>query len=408
MILEGTMKIVNHMLVPGLIAFSVTAAAAQTLSDNQVKIGVLTDLSGPFAEFAGQGSVAAAELAIEDFKGQVLGKPITLVSANSELKPDVASAKAREWFDVQQVDMINDNTGSTIALAVSQLAKEKNRIAIVNSAAVTALTNEQCTPNTVHYSYDIYSIATTISAPTVQQGGKSWFFITQDTVGGQALESTMTDFLVKNGGRKVGAARHPLNAHDYSSFLLQAQASKAEVVALANSGTEFINAVKGASEFGIVQGGQKIVGTTVFVTDVHALGLKAAQGTLLATSFYWDFDEYTRAFAKRFFAKMKKMPTMSQAGVYSSTVLYLKAIEAAGTDEAGAVMRKMREIPVNDIFKNGKLREDGSFMHDMYLAQVKKPEESKAPWDYYNIMATVPAEKAYQPMAQSRCPLVKK
>ena len=384
------------------------AAFAGGLSDDKVKIGILNDMSGPFADFAGPGSVVAAELAIEDFGGKVLGKPIELVSASHDLKPDVASAKAREWFDVGQVDMINDNTGSTIALAVSQLASERDKVAIVNSAAVTALTNEKCNHNTVHYAYDIYSIGSTTTGSIVKNVGDKWFFLTQDTVGGQSLEDTMTKFLLENGGQKVGVARHPLNTQDYSSFLLQAQQSGAQVVALANSGTEFINAVKGASEFGLVQGGQKLAGTTVFITDVHALGLDAAQGTLLATSFYWDMDDDTRAFAKRYFERMKKMPTMSQAGVYSSTKHYLKAIEAAGTDDAKAVMAKMREIPVNDIFKNGKLREDGSFAHDMYLAQVKKPSDSKGPWDYYEILATVPADQAYQPMDKSRCEFVKK
>ncbi|WP_342643888.1 ABC transporter substrate-binding protein [Rhodoligotrophos ferricapiens] len=385
-----------------------TAIAAQEVSNEVVKIGILTDMTGPFADFAGQGSVAAAELAIEDFGGSVLDKPVELISASHDLKPDIASAKAREWFDVDNVDMINDITGSSIALAVSKLAHERDKIAIVNSAAVTALTNEQCTPNTVHYAYDIYAIASTTTRSIVRNVGKNWFFLTQDTIGGKALEDTMTTFLLENGGEKVGTARHPLNAQDYSSFLLQAQNSKADVIALANSGTEFINAVKGASEFGLVQAGQKLAGTTVFITDIHALGLDAAQGTLAATAFYWDMDDATRAFAKRFYERMNKMPTMAQAGVYSSTKLYLEAVKAAGTDQADAVMAKMREIPVNDIFKNGHLRENGSFAHDMYLVQVKAPSESSGPWDYYKVLETVPADEAYQPLEKSSCPLIKK
>ena len=395
------------LLLTASTALMPNAANAQ-ISGDTVKIGILTDMSGPFADFAGPGSVVAAELAVEDFGQKVLGKPVKILSANSELKPDVASARAREWFDVEGVDMINELTGSTIALGISQLAREKNRIAIVNSAAVTALTNEQCSPNTVHFAYDIYSIASATVEPIVKTGGKTWFFLTQDTTGGSSLEETVTKFLGASGGRKIGAVRHPLNAQDFSSFLLQAQASKAEVIALANSGSELINTIKGAREFGIVQGGQKLAATNVFITDVHALGLPVAQGLLLATSFYWDYDDQTRAFAKRFFQRMNKMPTMSQAGTYSSTKLYLNAIQQAGTDEPAAVMRKMREIPVNDIFKNGRLREDGSVMHDMFLAEVKKPSESKAPWDYYKILAVVPAEKAYQPMEKSRCSLVRK
>ncbi|MGF7163161.1 branched-chain amino acid transport system substrate-binding protein [Rhodoligotrophos appendicifer] len=401
-----SIKVLTTLLL-GCLALAPFAAAAQGVSDDVVKIGILTDLSGPFSDFGGPGSVAAAELAVEDFNKTVLGKPVEVISANSEIKPDVASTTARQWFDVEKVDMINDLTGSPIALAISQLAKAKNRIAIVNGAALMSITNEQCNSNTIHYAYNVYSLASTAAGAIVKDVGKKWFFLVQDTVGGKALEDVMTEFLLKNGGEKVGAVRHPLNTHDFSSYLLQAQSSGAQVVVLANSGAEFINSMKGAAEFGIVEAGQKIAGTTVFITDVNALGLKNAQGLLFASAFYWDQDDQTRAFAKRYFAKMNKMPTMTQAGVYSSTKLYLQAIQDAGTDEPAAVMAKMREIPVNDIFKNGRLREDGSFVHDMYLAQAKEPEESKAPWDYYNILATVPADQAYQPLSASKCSLVK-
>jgi branched-chain amino acid transport system substrate-binding protein len=387
------------------------AAGAVKLSDGVVKIGVLTDLSGLYSDLAGAGSVLAVKMAIEDFQAMEKGKsfPIELVSADHQNKGDVASNKAREWFERDQVDMITDLVTTSTALAVMPVAKEKNRITIVNGAASTPITgSKQCTDTNVHYTYDTYALANGTGKAVVKQGGDTWFFLTADYAFGHALEKDTTATVLANGGKVLGSVRHPFPATDLSSFLLKAQSSGAKVIGLANAGTDTTNSIKQAAEFGITPK-QSLAGLLMFLTDVHSLGLKATQGMYLTEGFYWDLNAETRAWSKRFFEKHKRMPTMVQAGDYSSTMHYLKAVKAAGTDEAKAVMAKMKSTPINDFFaKNGKIREDGRHVHDFYLLQVKKPEESKYPWDYYHVRQVIPAAEAVMPVAQSECPLVKK
>ena len=387
------------------------AAGAMKLSDGIVKIGVLTDLSGLYSDLSGAGAVLAVKMAIEDFQAMEKGRsfPIELVSADHQNKGDVASNKAREWFERDQVDMITDLVTTSTALAVMPVAKEKNRITIVNGAASTPITgSKQCTDTNVHYTYDTYALANGTGKAVVKQGGDTWFFLTADYAFGHALEKDTTATVLANGGKVLGSVRHPFPATDLSSFLLKAQSSGAKVIGLANAGTDTTNSIKQASEFGITPK-QALAGLLMFLTDVHSLGLKATQGMYLTEGFYWDLNAETRAWSKRFFEKHKRMPTMVQAGDYSSTMHYLKAVKAAGTDEAKAVMAKMKSTPINDFFaKNGKIREDGRHVHDFYLLQVKKPEESKYPWDYYHVRQVIPAAEAVMPVAQSECPLLKK
>lgn len=387
------------------------AAAPAKFSDGKVKIGVLTDLSGLYSDLSGAGAVLAVRMAIEDFQAMEKGKsfPIELVSADHQNKGDVASNKAREWFERDQVDMIIDLVTTSTALAVMPVAKEKNRITIVNGAASTPITgSKQCTDTNVHYTYDTYALANGTGKAVVKQGGDTWFFLTADYAFGHSLEKDTTATVLANGGKVLGSVRHPFPGTDFSSFLLKAQASGAKVIGLANAGTDTTNAIKQAAEFGITPK-QSLAGLLMFLTDVHSLGLKATQGMYLTEGFYWDFNADTRAWSKRFFEKHKRMPTMVQAGDYSSTMHYLNAVKAAGTDEAQAVMRKMKDTPINDFFaKNGRIREDGRHVHDFYLLQVKKPEESKYPWDYYHVRQVIPANDAVMPVAQSECPLVKK
>jgi branched-chain amino acid transport system substrate-binding protein len=389
---------------------TISPAATAQISDGVVKIGLILDMSSLYADITGEGSVSAARMAIEDFGGKVLGKPIELVYADHQNKADIAASKAREWFDQDKVDAILDVAASATALAVVEVAKQKNRIAVFNGPGSVRITNEACSPVTVHYTYDTYALANGTGRAVVKGGGDTWFFITADYAFGQALEKDTSDVVKELGGRVLGSARAPLNAADFSSFMVQAQNSGAKVIGLANAGGDFINAMKAAAEFGITQSGkQSLAGLLVYINDVHALGLKTTQGLLLTEAFYWDMNDETRAWSRRFFERMKKMPNMSQAGVYSSTLHYLKAVKAAGTDETSAVMKKMKEMPINDFFaKNGRIREDGRMVHDMYLFEVKKPSESKTPWDYYKLRATIPAEQAFQPLAKSTCPLVKK
>ena len=384
-------------------------AAALKLSDGVVKIGILTDMSGLYSDLAGAGSIIAAKMAIEDFQAMEKGKafPIELVSADHQNKGDVASNKAREWFERDQVDMIGDLVTTSTALAVMPIAKEKNRITIVSGAASTPITSKQCTDTNVHYVYDTYALANGTGKAVVKQGGDTWFFVTADYAFGQALEKDTTAVVLANGGKVLGSVRHPFPGTDFSSFLLKAQASGAKVIGLANAGTDTTNAIKQAAEFGITPK-QSLAGLLMFITDIHSLGLKATQGMYLTEGFYWDLNDETRAWSKRFFEKHRRMPTMVQAGIYSSTLHYLKAVKAAGTDEAKAVMVKMKDTPINDFFaKNGKIREDGRHVHDFYLLQVKKPEESKTPWDYYHVRQVIPAAEAVMPVAQSECPLLK-
>lgn len=385
------------------------AKAPAKVSGDMVKVGVLSDMSGLYSDLGGQGSVIAAQMAVDDFKAQA--KPaykIEVVSADHQNKADVGSNKVREWYDTQGVDMVTDVLNSAVALAVSKVTAEKKRVLIDVGAASTRLTNEDCTPYTVHYAYDTYALANGTAKATVKQGGDTWYFLTADYAFGHSLEKDSADVVKASGGKVLGQVRHPLNASDFSSFLLQAQASKAKIIGLANAGGDTINSIKAAAEFGITKN-QSLAGLLVFITDIHALGLQATQGMLLTDGWYWDLNGDTRQFGKRFFDKAKKMPSMIHAGVYSATLSYLKAVQAAGTDDADAVMKQLKAMTINDMFaKNGKVRADGRMVHDMYLMQVKKPAESKYPWDYYHVKAVIPAAEAFQPLAQSRCPLVKK
>jgi branched-chain amino acid transport system substrate-binding protein len=349
-------------------------------------------------------------MAVEDFQAMEKGKafPIELVSADHQNKGDVASNKAREWFERDNVDMITDLVTTSTALAVMPIAKEKNRLTIVNGAAATLITGKNCTDTNVHYTYDTYALANGTGKAVVKQGGDTWFFLTADYAFGQALETDTTAVVTANGGRVLGSVRHPFPGSDFSSFLLKAQSSGAKVIGLANAGTDTTNSIKQAAEFGITPK-QSLAGLLMFITDVHSLGLKATQGMYLTEGFYWDLNGETRAWSKRFFEKHKRMPTMVQAGIYSSTMHYLQAVKAAGTDEAKAVMAKMKAMPVNDFFaKNARIRDDGRLVHDFYLLQVKKPEESKYPWDYYHVRQVIPANEAVTPAAQSECGLLKK
>ncbi|HYD62101.1 MAG TPA: ABC transporter substrate-binding protein [Noviherbaspirillum sp.] len=394
-----------------LAAACTTAYAQQSrISDDVVKIGILTDLSGTYSEFAGEGAVTAVRMAIEDFGGKVLGKPIEVVVADHLNKTDVASTKAREWIDTQKVDVITDLTNSSVAIAITKLAREKNRIAIVNGAMTERVTNEDCTPNSVHYVADTYAFAYGTGKAMVDQGGSSWYLLAADYAFGTLMLDKLSNVITTNGGKVVGSAKHPLAASDFSSFILQAQNSKASVIGLINAGGDMVNAMKTAQEFGLGKGGkQTLVGLATTITDIHAMGLSTAQGLVLTTPFYWDANDETRNWSKRYFARMKKMPNMVHAGNYSSTMHYLKAVQAAGTDDAKEVMAKMRETPINDFFaKNGKIREDGKMVHDMYLMQVKAPSESKYPWDYYKLKKVLPANTVTMPVEQSKCVLLKK
>jgi branched-chain amino acid transport system substrate-binding protein len=401
-------KLISTLVMAGLTLVAGSASAADKYSDNAVRIAVLTDMSGGYSDLGGQGSVVAAEMAIEDFKRDAKPKFTIdkVVYADHQNKPDIGSNKVREWYDTQGVDMVTDGLNSGVALATAKVTAEKKRVFIDVGAASTKLTNEECTPYTVHYAYDTYSLANGTAKAIVKSGGKTWFFLTADYAFGASLEKDSSDVVKANGGTVLGSVKHPLNASDFSSFLLQAQSSQAQIIGLANAGTDTQNAIKAAAEFGITKN-QSLAGMLVFITDVNALGLKATQGMLLTDGWYWDQNNDSRAFARRFFERMKKMPSMVQAGVYSATYQYLKAVQAAGTDDADTVMKKLKSTTINDMFtKNGKIRQDGRMVHDMYLMQVKKPEESKYDWDYYKVVATIPAADAFQPLSASKCPMV--
>jgi branched-chain amino acid transport system substrate-binding protein len=390
-----------------LLAFSGSAALAQQISDDVVKIGVLTDLSGPAATATGPGSVAAAQMAVDDFGGKVLGMPIQLISADAQDKPDIASGLARQWYDTDQVDLIVDVPVSAVGLAVQQVANDRKKLLIVHSTGTADFHGKFCSPYSMQWVFDTHALAVGTAQEVTKRGGDSWFFLTADYAFGHALERDATAVIEQNGGKVVGSVAHPFATPDLSSFILQAQASKAKIIGIASGPPDNVNAIKLGGEFGIFPGGQQMAGLLVLITDVNALGLKAAQGLLLTTSFYWDMDDQTRAWSKRFLAKINRMPTMWQAGVYSSITHYLKAVQAAGTDDPLKVAAKMREMPVEDFFsRNGHLREDGLMVHDLILAQVKKPEDSKYPWDYYQILAHIPGEQAFGP-PNPACPLVK-
>ncbi len=400
------MKLKTILATTALATLMAAPAFAQQIT---VKAGVLNDRSGLYADLAGEGSVIAARMAVEDFKAAEKGIKVEIVSADHQNKPDVGSTITRQWYDQDGVDLILDVPTSSVALAVSQITKEKNKVHINSGAGTSDLSGKACSPNTIHWTYDTYALAQGTGGAMVKAGGDSWFFMTADYAFGHALERDASATVNKNGGKVVGAVRTPFPGTDFSSFLLQAQASKAKVIGLANAGSDTTNAIKQAGEFGIVAGGQKLAGLLVFISDVHALGLQAAQGLVLTESFYWDRDDGTRAWSDRF-AKLNggKKPTMVQAGVYSGLLHYLKAVEAAKSKDSATVVAKMKEMPTDDpLFGKGSIRPNGRKMHDMYLYEVKKPSESKGPWDYYKQVSVLPAEQAFQPLAETGCSLVK-
>jgi branched-chain amino acid transport system substrate-binding protein len=389
-------------------AVLVTIIAAPSPADAKpVKLGVLGDRSSAYADLGGKGSVIAAEMAVEDFGGTVLGGPVEIVSADHQNKPEIGANIAREWYDRAGVDMITDLTNSGVAIAVQTIAKERKKVDLVTSTATTALTNEACSPYGVHWTFDAYALSVGTAKTLVEQGGRTWYFVTADYTFGYNLEATATRMIQSLGGKVVGSARVPLNTTDFASPLLAAQASGADVIGLANSGADTTNSVKQAAEFGI-PAKQRLAAFLPFITDIKAIGLQNAQGLILTTAFYWDMDEAKRAFAQRFFTRNGTMPTQVHAGTYSAALHYLKAVRAAGTTDAEAVMTKMRALPVDDLAFKGRIREDGQMIHDMYLAQVKTPAESKRDWDFYKILKTIPGDQAFTPPGESKCPLLSK
>ncbi|KYK46514.1 MULTISPECIES: ABC transporter substrate-binding protein [Bradyrhizobium] len=393
-------------------AFLVAAASAVLLaapaSAQGVKIGILNDQSGVYADYGGKWSVEAARMAIEDFGGEVLGQKIELITADHQNKPDLASSIARRWYDVENVDMITELTTSSVALAIHELSKEKKKIDIVVGAATSRLTGDACQPYGFHWAYDTHALGVGTGGALTKAGGDTWFFLTADYAFGYALEKDTSEIVTANGGKVVGSVRVPLNSSDFSSFLLQAQSSKAKIVGLANAGLDTTNSIKQASEFGIVSGGQKLAGLLMTLAEVNGLGLQAAQGLVLTEGYYWDLNDKTRNLGERFLKRTGRMPSMIHAGTYSATLSYLKAVKAAGTKDPDAVAKKLKELPVDDDFaQGGKVLENGRMVHDMYLFEVKKPSESKKPWDYYKLLATVPGDKAFFTAKESGCPLTK-
>jgi branched-chain amino acid transport system substrate-binding protein len=404
------MKSLKRSLLALAIAGTFAAGAAQAqISDNEIKIGVLTDMSSLYTDLSGAGSVAAARMAVEDSGIEKRGYKVEIVSADHQNKPDVGSGIARQWYDVDKVDVIVDVPNSGVALAVNQITRDKGKVFLANGPASSDLTGKACSPNTVHWTYDTWMLANGTGSAIVKSGGDTWFFLTADYAFGLALERDTEAVVLKNGGKVLGKVRAPINTQDFSSFLLQAQASKAKIIGLANAGGDTTNSIKQAAEFGIVKGGQNLAGLLVFITDVHSLGLPTAQGLIITNTFYWDTNEQTRAFSKRFAAADKGIhPTMIHAGVYASLLHYLKAVEALKSDDGTKVVAKMKEMPTDDpLFGKGTIRVDGRKIHPAYLMEVKKPSESKYPWDYYKVRATIPADQAFRPLAEGGCSLVK-
>jgi branched-chain amino acid transport system substrate-binding protein len=403
------MTMTKHLLAAAAaIALSAGGAEAQ-ISGDVIKIGVLSDMSSLYSDVGGPGSVVAAQMAVKDYGGTVAGKKVEIVSADHQNKPDIGSAIARKWYDDEGVDVIVDVPNSGVALAISDVTRGKGKVFLASGPASSDLTGAKCSPNTVHWTYDTWVLAHGTGSAMVKAGGDTWFFLTADYAFGHALERDTAEVVKASGGKVLGAVRHPLNTADFSSFLLQAQASKAKVIGLANAGGDTINSIKQAAEFGIVQGGQKLAGLLVFISDVHGLGLQTAQGLTLTTAFYWDQNDQTRAFAKRFAeANNGKYPTMVQAGVYAELLHYFKAIDALKSDDGTKVVAKMKELPTDDpLFGKGQVRVDGRHIHPMYLYEVKKPSESKGPYDYYKLVSTIPPEQSARPLNEGGCSLVK-
>lgn len=401
------MKKLTMAVALALTGFATTSLHAQTAT-GPVKIGVLADMSSIYSSIGGKGLVDAAKMAVEDFGGSVLGKPIELLSVDTQNKVDVASSRARQWFDVDGVDMVTDMPTSAIALAVSKLGEEKKKIVMVTSAASSDLTGKACSPYTAHWTYDTYAMSVGTAAAVVKAGGDTWYFLSADYAFGQALERDATQVIVANGGKVLGSSKHPLSAPDFSSFILQAQASKAKVIGLANGGQDTSNSIKQAAEFGVGKDGQKVAALLAFLSDIKSIGLQLAQGLYLTEAFYWDLNDKTRDWSQRFYKRNGVMPTMTQAGTYGAITHYLQAVKAVGSKDSDKVMAQMRATPINDFMTtNGTLRIDGRVVRDMYLFQVKTPAESKGEWDLYKTIATTPGNVAFRPMNQGGCPLVK-
>ncbi|KMQ75608.1 ABC transporter substrate-binding protein [Marinobacter subterrani] len=401
------MTMIKKLLTSAVATAMMVGGAQAEISNDTVKIGYLADMSGTYRDLAGPNGLAALEMAIADFGGKVNGAKIEVVSADDRNSPDVASSTVRRWLENENVDMVAGLVASSVSIAVSDILQENDKLGIVSGSAASSITNEHCTPNHIHYVYDTYPLANGTASAVVKEGGKTWYILTADYAFGHALEGDVRRVVEANGGEIIGTLRHPFPTPDFSSFILQAQASGADVVALANAGSDTTNAINTASEFGVTQSGQTLAALLLFLTDVHALGVEAAQGIQLTTGWYWDMNEETRAWADRFMEKTGVRPTMVHAGIYSSTMQYLKAVDATDSDAAQVVRKQMMETPINDMFaKNGRIREDGRMVHDMYLAEVKTPAESKGEWDLYDIVRTIPAEEAFRPLSESKCPLV--
>jgi len=396
----------KHWISPIALACGLALAAGAAQAQDKVRIGFVTDMSSLYSDVEGKGGALAIQMAIDDFGGKVLGMPIELLTADHQNKADIAASKAREWIDTQNLTMLFGGTTSSTGLAMAKVAQEKKRVFMVNGAGTSALTNEQCSPYTVHYAYDTVALAKGTGGAVVDQGGKSWFFLTADYAFGTALEADTSKVVKEKGGTVVGSVKHPLNTSDFSSFLVQAQNSKAQILGLANAGGDTINAIKAAKEFGVTKT-MKLAGLLVFVSDIHSLGLKNTEGLLLTTSWDWNLDDRTRAFGKKYFDKTKRMPTDLQAADYSATMTYLKAVEAAKSIDADKVMAQLKSMKIDDFYAKGTIRADGRFVHDMYLMQVKSPAESKQAWDYYKVVAKLPGEQVFTTKAESKCALWK-
>ncbi|AKX44460.1 ABC transporter permease [Thiopseudomonas alkaliphila] len=402
--MKGLAKAISGIVAAGLL--STTAQAA--ISDNEIRIGYLADMSGTYRDLSGPGGLEAVKMAIEDFGGQVDGKKIVIFNADDLNKPDVGANTVRQWIDEKNVDVITGLAATSVVMAVNKVVEQEDKLALISASASSSLTNEYCSPNHIHWVYDTYALSNGTAHAVLEEGGKSWFVLAADYAFGHSLEQDITKVVESEGGTVVGKVRHPFPSNDFSSYILQAQGSGAEVVALANAGADLVNALQTASQFGLTQAGQKLAGMVVFLNDVHSMGLEVTQDLMLTTGWYWDMNDETRAWAKRYYDRVGRMPSMTHAGMYSSTLHYLNAVKATGSDDTQTVRAKMIETPINDMFaKNGQLREDGRMVHDMYLAQVKKPSESKSEWDLYKILRTIPGDQAYRPLADSQCKLVK-
>ncbi len=402
--MKGLTKAISLVVAAGLL--SSTAQAA--ISDNEIRIGYLADMSGTYRDLSGPGGLEALKMAVEDFGGQVNGKKIVIYNADDLNKPDVGANTVRQWIDEKNVDVITGLVATSVVMAVNKIVEQEDKLAIISASASSSLTNEHCSPNHMHWVYDTYALSNGTAHAVLEEGGKDWFILAADYAFGHSLEADITKVVETGGGKVVGKVRHPFPSNDFSSYILQAQGSGAEVVALANAGADMVNALQTASQFGVTQSGQKLAGMVVFLNDVHSMGLDVTQGLMLTTGWYWDMNDETREWANRYHKRVGRMPSMTHAGVYSSTLHYLNAVQATDSDDTQVVRAKMIETPINDMFaKNGKLREDGRMVHDMYLAQVKTPAESKSEWDLYKILRTIPGDQAYRSLADSQCKLIK-